>query len=435
MPEPLRQKLREAAKERRRLSTMRRSFATVRRRQRENAARIPDLGQRKARLRQTRELSVGNEELLHKAIENLRRNGIEVELATTREEATSFILNRVKGERLVVKAKSNTAKEVGLTDELQSRGIEVIETDIGDRIIQLAREKPSHPTGPASHLNRHEIARVLSHHFQKELPPDPEVLTKWLRDEISAYLNKARIGVTGANAIAAEEGAIVLVHNEGNILELMMRCSHHIVVAGIDKIYPDLEEAINMAKLQIFYATGAPITSFINILGGPSATADIEKKLIRGVHGPEAISLILVDNGRSQIAKSDFRELLYCIGCGECLIQCPAFQVYGDKFGHDHGFGGWGVVYSSFFQEIEKVKEQGLDYCVTCGRCRKYCPVDIDTPALIRRLRSEYGIRIPEPHLEEARHFIESHLRLALAAVRVELLALIATILRLKEKT
>ncbi len=433
MPGSLSYRLRMGAKERKRVGTMRRSFATVRRRQGDNAKRIPDLEQRKERLRRTREYSLGNRELLDEAIENLRGNGIEVELAATKEEAIALVLNRIGDEKLVVKAKSNTAKEIGLTEALQLRGIEVIETDIGDRIIQLAGDRPSHPTGPASHLSRDEIANILSRHFKKEIAPDPDVLTKTIRDEVSSYLKQAKVGIFGANAIAAEEGAILLIHNEGNILELMMCPGGNIIVAGMDKIYPNLEEAMNMAKLQTFYATGAVITSFINIIGGPSRTADIEKKIFRGVHGPKTISLILLDNKRSDILQSDFRELLYCIGCGECLLQCPAYQVHGGKFGYEHNQGGTGVIYSSFRQGMETAKESGLDYCLTCGRCKSHCPVGIDLPQMIRRLRQEYGARLPEPHLEEAYRFVDSHLRLLFSALRLELVALISAVLRLEK--
>ena len=362
--------LRTGAKERKRVWTMRRSSATVRRRQRENTNRIPDLERRKERLRRTREFSLGNKELLDKAIENLRGNGIEVEFAATEEEAISLISDRIGDEKLVVKAKSNTAREVGLTEALESRGIEVIETDIGDRIIQLAGDQPSHPTGPASHLSRNEIARVLSRHFGRDIPPEPAVLTQAIRDEVSGYLKEAKVGITGANAIAADEGAILLVHNEGNILELMMCPGSHIVLAGIDKIYPNLEEAMNMAKLQTFYATGAVITSFISIIGGPSRTADIEKKIFKGIHGPQTISLILLDNKRSDILESDFRELLYCIGCGECLLQCPAYQVYGGKFGYEHNLGGRGLSMRPFWRASRRLKRVGLITASPVGDAR-----------------------------------------------------------------
>ncbi|MDD5095149.1 MAG: LUD domain-containing protein [Dehalococcoidia bacterium] len=157
-------------------------------------------------------------------------------------------------EKLVVKAKSNVTKEIDLARELESRGIEAVETDIGDRVVQIAGEKPSHPTGPASHLSKEQIAEVLSAHFGREIPADPLILTQIIRDEVAAKIEAANIGITGTNAIAADERAILILHNEGNVTEVMIRPQKHIILAGIDKIYPDLEEALNMARLQTYYA-------------------------------------------------------------------------------------------------------------------------------------------------------------------------------------
>ncbi|MFQ6136208.1 MAG: LUD domain-containing protein [Candidatus Hydrothermarchaeales archaeon] len=239
----------------------------------------------------------------------------------------------------MVKAKSNLTREINLTEELDSREIEVVETDIGDRILQLTNEKPSHPTGPVSHLTSYDISRYLSEYFKREVSPDSREIVKLIRGDILGYMEAAKIGITGVNAIAAEEGAILLLHNEGNILEVMLRPKKHIIVAGIDKIYPNLDEALNMAKLQTFYATGELITSFINIIGGLSKTMDIEKKLLKGVHAPKEICLILLDNKRSEIIQHGFKELLYCIGCGACLLHCPVYNFVGNKFGNENSLG------------------------------------------------------------------------------------------------
>jgi iron-sulfur cluster protein len=423
-----------ASEEKKSIAQMRRSFTTVRQRQRDNAARLPDLEERKARLKQVREYSIGNRELLEEAMQNLQANGIELKMAKTKEQALSFLLEEVGDETLIVKSKANTTKEIDLAKELESRGIEAVETDIGDRVIQIAAERPSHHTGPASHLSKERIAEVLSAHFGYAIPADPLALTQVIRDEVARKIEAANIGITGANAIAADEGAVLLLHNEGNITEVMMRPKKHIILAGTDKIYPDLEESLNLAKLQTYYATGSVITSFITILSGPSKTADIEKKLVKGVHGPKSVSMILLDNGRSEIASSDFRELLYCIGCGECLLHCPAYSVYGNKFGSDHHLGGRGVLFSSLTEGSKTEAKSELYSCVACGHCRNNCPVGIDTPKLVTKLRHQYPTLIPESHLEDAYRFIESHLKLAFGAVRLEVLALLAAALRVEEK-
>ena len=410
---------------------MRDAFKLVRKRQQANMGKLRDVEARKRRLRQTREKGVGNEELLNQAIQNLSQNGIKVFVAKTKEEALAFIINEVKGAKLIVKSKSNVTKEIELVKALELKGIQVIETDIGDRIIQLCQDKPSHPTGPASHLSRYHIGKTLSKHFKREVEPIPEKLTELIKEEVSAYINEAVIGITGANAITSEEGTVVLVHNEGNIIEVAMR-PKLIIVAGMDKIYPNLEEAINMAKLQIFYATGSVITSFVTILGGPSQTADIEKKLVKGIHGPKEVCLVLLDNGRSQIMGSEYRELLYCIGCGECLLVCPAYNVYGNDFGIDSDLGGRGVLYSKLSRKEASQDWAGLDLCLTCNKCHQNCPVDIDIPSMIQRLRLKYHDKLVQPQLATAYDFINSHLKWLGKAIWLEVLFLISKMVRLE---
>ena len=412
------------------IHAMRKAFTVVKKRQKANLSRISDLEYRKRRLRETRENSIGNETLLNAAVDNLSQNGISVLRANSKEEAVSLVINAIASDGLVVKSKSNLTKEVGLTEALEAVGIDVIETDIGDRIIQLCGDIPSHPTGPASHLTRHEIARILSTHFEMNVEPSPEAIVELIRDEISAHVHRATIGITGANAIAAEEGAIVLVHNEGNIIQVATLPGKHIVLAGIDKIYPNLEEALNMVKLQTFYATGSLGTSFINILSGPSKTADIEKQLVKGVHGPKEICLILVDNHRSDIANSEYRELLYCIGCGECLLVCPAYSVYGNRFGVGSELGGRGVLYSALSGEASTEDSDELELCLSCRKCEKNCPLGIDTPFLVTRLRLENRKRMLEPHLKTAYDFVSSHVKWIGNALRLEALLLISKLAR-----
>ncbi len=415
----------------RHIQAMRKAFNVVRRRQRANIRRIPDLEVRKKRLRQDRERAIGNEALLKQAIENLRQNGIKIYRADSEEEAVALVIHEIVDSKLVVKSKSNLTKEIGLTEALEAEGIEVIETDIGDRIIQLCGDVPSHPTGPASHLTRYDIAKILSAHLGKTVKPTAQAIVESIRDEISAYINKATIGITGANAIAAEDGAILLLHNEGNIIQVAMRPEKHIVLAGIDKIYPNIEEALNMLKLQTFCATGTLTTSFINVIAGSSQTADIEKQLIKGVHGPKEICLILVDNHRSDIARSEYKELLYCIGCGQCLLVCPAYSVYGNRFGVDSQLGGRGLVYSVLSLEAPVKADDGLDLCLTCRKCQQHCPLAIGIPSMINKLRLEKRTKVLEPHLQTAYDFVRAHIEWVGSAIHLEALLLIARLLRL----
>ena len=414
----------------RRIQAMRKAFTVVKKRQQANLSRIPDLEDRKRRLRETRERSIGNETLLKQAVDNLRQNGIRVYKTDSKEEAVSLVIDEIADGKLAVKSKSNLTKEIRLTEALEAVGIKVIETDIGDRIIQLCDDVPSHPTGPASHLTKHDIAKILSTHFRKTVQPTATAIVDLLRDEISAYVGRATIGITGANAIAAEEGAILLLHNEGNIIEVATRPEKHIVLAGIDKIYPNLEEALNMVRLQTFYATGSLITSFINIVSSPSQTADIEKQLIKGVHGPKEICLILVDNHRSDIANSEYKELLYCIGCGQCLLVCPSYSVYGNRFGIDNELGGKGIIYSALSGKACAETSSGLDLCLSCRKCQQNCPLGIDTPSMVTKLRLQGRKGVLEPQLATAYDFVSSHVKWAGNAIWLEALLLISKLLQ-----
>lgn len=408
----------------RRIRAMRKAFSVVRKRQQANIRRIPDLEGRKRRLRQARKRAVGSEALLKQAVENLRQNGIKVYMADSREEAVSLVIREIADNRLVVKSKSNLTKEIALTEALEAAGTKVIETDIGDRIIQLCGDVPSHPTGPASHLTKHDIAEILSAHLGRKVEPNAETLVQLIKEEIYTYIGESTIGITGANAIVAEDGVVLLLHNEGNILQVSTRPEKHIILAGIDKIYRNTEDALNMVKLQTFCATGSLATSFVNIISSPSQTADIEKQLIKGVHGPRELCVILVDNNRSNIAKSEYKDLLYCIGCGQCLLVCPAYGVYGNRFGMDSQLGGRGLVYSALSSETSVNSIKGLDLCLGCRKCQQNCPVAIDIPSMVTKMRLERQSKILEPHLQTAYDFIRAHVEWIGSALRLEMLLL-----------
>jgi L-lactate utilization protein LutB len=408
------------------IGAMRKAFNLVRKRQRTNAHRMPDIEVRKRKLRHARKYAVGNQSLLKYAVENLRQNGIRVYTADTPGEAISLVVREIGKNRLAVKSKSNVTKEIGLTAALEQKGIRVVETDIGDRIIQLSGDVPSHPTGPASHLTRYDIADILSDYFGKKVEPTATAIVELLRNDISRQIKSSSIGITGANAIAADEGAVLLLHNEGNIIEVATRPGKHIILAGIDKIYKNIEEAMNMLKLQTFCATGSLATSFVNIISGLSQTADIEKQLIRGVHGSKELCVILVDNHRSDVAGSEYKDLLYCIGCGQCLLVCPAYGVYGNRFSVDSHLGGRGLVYSALSSESTVETNRGLDLCLSCRKCKKNCPLAIDIPSMIVKLRLANRNRILEPHLRTAYDFIYAHIEWISSALLLEMQLLLS---------
>jgi L-lactate utilization protein LutB len=387
---------------------MRKAFNSVKERQKRNIP--PDFKEKIKRLKIVRESSVGDEELLNLAINKIKKNGIRVFSAKGRDDAVTIILDVLGNEKLVVKSKSNVTKEIELTAELESRGIEVIETDIGDRILQILKCSPSHPTGPVAHLSAKKIAEALSNFYGTDISDAHEDIVRFVRDDIRNYIEKAQVGITGANALTAEEGSILLAHNEGNIFEVI-RKKKHIVVTAINKIYPTVEDAMNMLKVISFNATGSIIPSFVEIISGVSKTADVEKKFFSGVHSPQEIILILLDNRRTEIRDKGFKEILYCIDCGNCLLHCPMYNTVGNYFASGKNLGGKGLVYCSLSDEEVDKK---LELCLTCGHCKENCPLGIDIPSIIRKLR---GDKLPS----EIYYFLKSHLLWLYYSLRLKL--------------
>jgi len=382
------------------LVAMNKAFKLLRERQKENLKKYPEIKSIAKKIRGVRERNIGNKELLSESIENFERRGFDVYLAKNKDDAIKVITELLEGERVVAKSKSNVAKEIGLREELENRGVEVVETDIGDRIIQILNEDPSHPTGPAAHLSVRMIAETLSNHFKTEIVPSAENIVELLREDIKKRVKNAAVGITGANAIT-REGAVVVIHNEGNIYEVMHRPKKWIILTGIDKVYPSLEDAVAAAKVQSFFATGEMLPSFIEIISGNAKTADVEKRLIKS-GSPEEVSLILLDNGRSEISASEFKEILYCLGCGNCVVNCPAHSVYGSRFP-----GGR-------FALIDAIKgdKNILSFCLSCKKCKKNCPLEIDIPRMISNLREG----------SELYNFLISHIMWLNEKLKVELL-------------
>jgi L-lactate dehydrogenase complex protein LldG len=365
-----------------------RAFKETRNRQKQNLSAIDDLEKIKKELKRIRSESVGNWGLLREAISCLEKNQFKVIQTKDSKEACEVLLREIGKEKLVVKSKSNISKEIGLTPFLNQHGIEIIETDIGDRINQLTGGRSSHYTGPIVHLSRYEVAEILSKYLNREIPPIPEEEMKTVKEDIESYLQKAKIGITGANAIAAREGAILILHNEGNITRVRTR-SKHLIIASIDKVYPNIQDALLMAKLETYLATGSPFPSFVDIVAGRSRSSDVEKITFYGMHEPSELVMVLLDNGRRDILneKKDLSDLLYCIGCGNCLLDCPTYNSIGPSFGADGMLGGRGVALSCLQRGIKAGIEDGLFLCTTCGLCGEVCPVGIDAGKRVKDLR------------------------------------------------
>ncbi len=370
------------------LKRLRAAFQSVIERQQESRKSIIDLEERVSRLERIREECVGNRALLEEAIISLKRNGIRVRRARDNVEAINLVLEELSDEKILIKSKSNISREIGLTEALSDAGIEVVETDIGDRIVQITGDTAVHPTGPSAHMDRFEIALALESHLGVRVEPEPSAIIEAIREDLLPRIEASSIGLTGVNAITSSEGALVFVHNEGNIDLVSKRKGKLIVLAVPEKIYPNLEEAINMVRVETFYATGQAIASFISVVTGPSRTADIEKEVYPGVHGPGNIVVIFVDNGRESLAEDEsLKPLLRCIGCGSCILECPIYESVGPSFGSPGHLGGAGVCFTTNAISVVKGKESGLTKCLTCRSCVIRCPVSLDIPRLMEKSR------------------------------------------------
>ncbi len=368
------------------LETMRKSFDTVKKRS--NSIRESPSTQRLIdRVCEIKKFSIeNNEELINQVSESFKRNDVDFFLAETSDDALKIIDELILEYdcNTIAKAKSNTLREINLKKHLENKGIDVVDTDLGDRILQLKKtdNRPVHPTGPASHLNISDITDIVNESLDVSVNPEPRDIMEVVRNDVLNRIKNANVGISGANAIASEEGSLVMVHNEGNISIVSLK-DLHIIVAGIEKIVPTLEDAISVVKLETIFATGSYVTSYMNVISGPSKTADIEKKLLKNMYGAEKVVVILLDNGRSQAT----HECLYCIGCGNCVVHCPVYNAVGNEFGFNNYLGGRGVAMSKFIEDDEACYNSGLYMCTLCGLCTLNCPLAIPTNEIIENMR------------------------------------------------
>jgi len=337
--------------------------------------------------------------LLEKAGKNLIDNGIEVIYAGNAEEAKISIYQLVKNEDTIAKSKSNTAGEIKLTEYLEKNGIEVLETDLGDRIVQFDKSRPTHPIGPACHLDMKNISKIISSEFGREIQAEPTAILEAVKTDILEKITHCNVGITGANSVAAEDGSLVMVHNEGNI-SLLTMMDLHIILVGIDKLVPTVEDAISVVKLETIYATGKKVPAYMNVISSPSKTADIEQIILKDMYGAKRVVVVFLDNGRTR-ALEEKEECLWCIGCGACIVNCPVYTTIGPEFGYLRHLGGKGIVLSHFI-DGEVSYDSGLYKCTLCGQCTVECPVEIPINDMLEDLRKESvkeGI-YPEEHGE-----------------------------------
>jgi L-lactate dehydrogenase complex protein LldF len=312
------------------------------------------------------------------------QNGIQVHWAQTTLEANHHVLRimNAHGATRLVKGKSMVSEEMELNEFLQENGIEATETDLGEFIIQLNNEKPSHIIVPAIHKNKAQIAQIF-HEKLVNAPytEDVEELNAIARRTLRQKFFKAQVGLSGVNFAVAQTGTLCLVENEGNGRMCTTVPPVHIAVMGLEKVVEKLEDILPLLRLLIGSATGQLITTYVNMITSPRKNGEKD--------GPREVHLIIVDNGRSQIlADPQLRQTLQCIRCGTCLNHCPVYTRIG---GHAYGFVYPGPIGKILKPQVEGLKKAGILATASslCEACAEVCPVKIPIPQLLRRLRNE----------------------------------------------
>ncbi len=308
--------------------------------------------------------------------------GTVVHWAETAEDVNRIVIEiaQANGVKKIVKSKSMVSEESGLNHALEAVGIQAIETDLGEYIVQLAQEPPSHLIAPAIHKSKEDVAELFQQHHNLPYKLDITDLTKEARQILRPHFLSADMGISGGNFLIAETGSVALVTNEGNGRMVTTAPKIHVAITGIEKVLPTLDDLATIMRLLPRSATGQSISNYVTVLTGPKAQDDID--------GPEQSHVILVDSGRSAMLGTAMQEALRCIRCGACMNHCPVYQNIG---GHSYGWvypGPIGAVLTPNFVGLKNALD--LPQAATlCNACGVVCPVKIPLPDLMRQLREK----------------------------------------------
>lgn len=314
---------------------------------------------------------------------SVERNGGHVHFARDAAEARRIILDIVRQYKCsrVIKSKSMVSEEINLAHVMEAAGMDVVETDLGEFIIQISHDRPSHLVAPIVHKDRASIAKLFSEYFGTPYNDDPQALTMQARAFLREKFRNADFGMTGGNFMVAETGVLCCVENEGNQRQSVTTPRILLSLVGIEKVVPRMVDLAVMLKLLARSSTGQPITIYTNIFGGPRQPGEKD--------GPEEFHLVLMDNGRSEIlASEEYRETLRCIRCGACLNACPIYRkIGGHSYGHVYS-GPIGALITPLFQGLGNFKDLPQASSL-CGACYEACPVKINIPKHLINLRRD----------------------------------------------
>jgi len=312
----------------------------------------------------------------------LEANGCVVHRAATPADANRVItgLARDHGVQLVVKSKSMATEEIHLNDALEGMGVTALETDLGEYIVQLARERPSHIIGPALHKTLPQVARLFTAEAGRPLPEEREALCEYAREHLRDRFLAADMGVSGANFVAADTGTIVLVTNEGNGRMCTSLPRIHVCVMPVEKVIPRFADLGTLLPLLTRSATGQQLSAYVSMITGPRRAGEVD--------GPEELHVVFLDHHRTQLVGTPYEEMLACIRCASCLNVCPVYRRIG---GHAYGSvysGPMGAILTPLLSDGEEGRDLP-DASSLCGACTEACPVQIPLADLLVRLRAD----------------------------------------------